>query len=282
MGWGTAGTTGSAQTYPGGGSGSILGGYQGPGAGGQPSWWQNYGGNVMSGLDTLAGVWGQYDTNRRNIRMAREQMQFQERMSNTQVQRRMEDLRLAGINPLLAGKWEASSPAGAMATTQSAISQGVNTAAQAQGIRLALAKTRAEIRNIDANTRFTEGKGDVIQPAARAMEPIGREVSALFGADRPNSVTQGARNWLSDQFSAASARVGPHSLTGQFLGRERTSAKGAAQSQDKLRMEIARVKNAMRSLQGNIKLDTDQNTTAMRKRFRALQLELIQLQQELK
>lgn len=91
------------------------------------------------GSSLLGGIFGSSGARKQNkaqIQMSREQMDFQERMSNTAHQREMEDLRKAGLNPILSAKLGgASSPGGAMPNIVNEMAPMQN-AAQSMGDKL--------------------------------------------------------------------------------------------------------------------------------------------------
>jgi hypothetical protein len=110
-----------------------------------------------------------------NQATAREQMDFQREMSNTAVYRRMRDLRRSGINPILAGQYDASSPAGAMGTMpmydqQDVITPGINTGMSLMKNEAEVGKIEEEIEKIASETGVNKEKVEEIAKHIDWME----------------------------------------------------------------------------------------------------------------
>jgi len=140
-------------------------------------------GSVVSGLFSKKNTEAQ---NEAQIASAREQMAFQERMSNTAHQREIADLKRAGLNPILSatGGAGASTPSGAQANIEA---PDVPDFGHAASSAIEAIRMRQELKNLKANERLLDTQNAKTLLEGRVMgekwkqEEIATDIARQFG-----------------------------------------------------------------------------------------------------
>lgn len=128
---------------------------------------------------------GQRDANAANIATAREQMAFQERMSNTAHQREVLDLKAAGLNPVLSANSGASTPVGAAGQSDNAAPDYSNVVNSAMNVM----RMRKEFERIDAEIGLTRAQKEKVDVEADSIR-YGTFPSKFFGPDMVRTVRE--------------------------------------------------------------------------------------------
>lgn len=148
------------------------------------SWWAAIGDWSAKAVDQYMGQDQAHRANRTNIMLQREQRDWAERMSNTEVTRHVADLRKAGLNPMLGYTGQASTPNVAPARVEPTYVAGKDSAKpaimEAMMMQSMIDKSKAEARLTNAQASLEEEKvPHGAQSAQQSVDKVQEEIVRL-------------------------------------------------------------------------------------------------------